>query len=368
MSVWYEFFWWTHILCVLGFLNYLPYSKHLHVLTSIPNVYFASLRPGGELAKLNLEDENAEKFGADDIGDLTWKQLLDGFTCTDCGRCTAACPANTTGKKLSPRKILMNIRERTSELAPLMLGEIQATPEQKEQLAGRRLLDNYISDEELWACTTCGACMHECPVMNEHVPSIIEMRRFLVLTESRFPSELTATFKNLETNYTPWAFSQESRADWAKGLDVKTMAEAGGEVEYLFWVGCAGSFDKRYEKVSQAMVKLLNAAGIQFAILGTEEKCTGDMARRSGNEYLAQMLMTENVETLNRYKVKKIVTACPHCFNTLKNEYPQFGGNYEVISHTVLLDRLIKVRKAENPAQIQTGGDLPRLLLSGKIQ
>lgn len=342
VPVWYEIFWWTHIVCVLGFLNYLPYSKHLHVLTSIPNVYFASLRPKGELPKLNLEDENAEKFGADDIKDLTWKQLLNGLTCTDCGRCTSVCPANTTGKKLSPRKIIMNIRERTSELAPLLLGENHATPQQREQLAGHRLLDNYISDEELWACTTCAACMQECPVTIEHVPSIVEMRRYLVLTESRFPLELTATYKNLETNYTPWAFSQESRADWAKGLEVKTMAEADGEVEYLFWVGCAGSFDKRYEKVSQAMVKLLNAAGIKFAILGTEEKCTGDIARRSGNEYLAQMLMTENVETLNRYKVKKIVTACPHCFNTLANEYPQFGGNYEVISHTVLLDRLIK--------------------------
>ena len=339
VSAWYALFWWVHILVVLGFLNYLPYSKHLHVLTSIPNVYFASLQPRGQLSKLDLEDENAEKFGAEDVRDLTWKQLLDGFTCTDCGRCTSVCPANLTGKALSPRKIIMNIRERTSELAPVILS---GTPEHHQDLIGHRLLGSFITDEELWACTTCRACMEECPVMIEHVSAIVDMRRYLVLTESRFPPELTNTFKNLETNYTPWAFSHESRADWARGLDVKTMAEVGGEVELLYWVGCAGSYDKRYEKVSRSMVKLLNAAGVKFAILGTEEKCTGDAARRCGNEYLAQMLMMDNVETLNNYKVKRILATCPHCFNTIKNEYPQFGGYYEVNHHTVFLKELVQ--------------------------
>jgi Fe-S oxidoreductase len=335
---WFEVSWWVHILVVLGFLNYLPYSKHLHVLTSVPNVYFASLEPRGMLSKLNLEDENATKFGADDVTDLTWKQLLDGFTCTDCGRCTAACPANITGKLLSPRKIIMNIRERTTELAPILLAGLQ---EQRKEVAEHKLLDGFVTEEELWACTTCRACMQECPVMIEHVPAIMDMRRFLVLNESRFPPELTTTFRNLETNFTPWAFSHESRADWASGLDVKTMADADGDVDLLYWVGCAGAFDKRYEKVSRAMVRLLNAAGIRFAILGTEEKCNGDPARRAGNEYLAQMLITENVETLNRYKVKKIVATCPHCFNTLKNEYPRFGGNFEVVHHTTLLEELV---------------------------
>ncbi len=336
---WYAVFWWVHILVVLGFLNYLPYSKHLHVLTSIPNVYLSSLQPRGRLSKLDLEDESAEKFGADDVRDLTWKQLLDGFTCTDCGRCTSVCPANITGKPLSPRKIIMNIRERTSELAPVVL---TGSEEDEQEIAEHRLVGGFITDEELWACTTCRACMEECPVMIEHVPAIVDMRRYLVLTESRFPPELTTTFKNLETNYTPWAFSHESRMDWAKGLEVRTMAEAGGEVDVLYWVGCAGSYDKRYERVSRAMVELLNAAGVKFAVLGTEEKCNGDAARRSGNEYLAQMLMTENVETLNRYKVRKIVATCPHCFNTIKNEFPQFGGHYEVVHHSVFLRELVQ--------------------------
>jgi len=337
--VWEAVFWWIHLVAVLGFLNYLPYSKHLHILTSIPNVFFSSLRPRGELAKLDLEDESAEKFGAEDVRDLTWKQLLDGFTCTDCGRCTAVCPAHQTGKTLSPRKIIMNMRERTSELAPVVLRGAEAL---HPDLVGRRLLDHYVTDEELWACTTCRACMEECPVMIEHVPAIMAMRRFLVLSESRFPAEMTATYKNLETNFTPWAFSHETRADWAKGLDVKTMAETGGETDVLYWVGCAGSYDQRYQKVSRAVVKLMHAAGVRFAILGTEEKCNGDLARRSGNEYLAQMLMTENVATLGKYKFKSILTTCPHCYNSLKNDYPQFGGRYQVMFHAAFLDELCR--------------------------
>ena len=336
IGVWHEVFWWTHILFILGFLNYLPYSKHLHVLTSIPNVFSASLRPRGELKRLNFEDETAESFGAADAQDLTWKQLLDGFTCTDCGRCTAACPASITGKPLSPRKIIMNVRERASEFP--QRADTRVDPD-------RRLLDSFIEEQELWDCTTCRACMEECPVMIEHIPAIMEMRRYLVLTESRFPQEMTQTFKSLENTYNPWGFSPESREDWAKDLAVKTMAQTGGEAEVLYWVGCAGAFDSRYQKVSRAMVRLLSAAGVQFAILGNEEKCNGDPARRSGNEYLAQMLMTENVETLNRYNVKKIVATCPHCFNTLKNEYPQFGGRYDVVHHTVFLSDLIRSGK-----------------------
>ena len=339
VAAWFELFWWVHILVVLAFLNYLPHSKHLHVLTSLPNVYFSSLRPRGELAKLDLEDESAEKFGAEDVRDLTWKQLLDGYTCTDCGRCTAACPANATGKVLSPRKIIMNIRERASELTPVVLA---GNGERNKEVIGHRLLDNFVTEAELWACTTCCACMQECPVTIEHVPAIVDMRRFLVLTESRFPAELTNTFKNLETTYNPWAFSPDSRTDWAEGLDVKTMAEVEGEVDVLYWVGCAGAFDQRYVKVSRAMVKLLGAAGVRYAILGNEEKCNGDPARRAGNEYLAQMLIAENVETLNRYKFRKIVATCPHCYNTLKNEYPQFGGRYEVVHHTEFLRDLIR--------------------------
>ena len=206
---------------------------------------------------------------SDDVQDLTWKQLLDGYTCTDCGRCTAVCPANVTGKLLSPRKIIMNIRERTLEKAPLVVsGASEPVPE----VMSKRLLDNYVTEEELWACTTCRACMEECPVMIEHVPAIMDMRRFLVLTESRFPAELTGAFKNLETNFNPWSFNHQSRADWANGLEVRPWRRRIPSAEVLYWVGCAGSYDKRYEAVTRAMVKLMKAAGVKFAILGTEEK------------------------------------------------------------------------------------------------
>ena len=331
----YEMFWWGHILVIFTFMNFLPYSKHLHVFTSLPNVYFSSLgRKKVALKPINLEDEEAEQFGAADIEHLSWKQLMDGLTCTECGRCTSVCPAALTGKPLSPRKIIENIRERTEEKAPLILAG-----NEDNELWGKGL-NSYISADELWSCTTCMACMQECPVTIEHVGTIVDMRRNLVLMESDFPSELNNIFKNLETNFSPWAFNPQDRAEWTDGLGIKTMAE-DPECEYLFWVGCAGSLDARYQKVSVAIAKLLQKANINFRILGVEEKCNGDTARRLGNEYLAQMLIQENVETLNNYKVKKIVTACPHCFNTIKNEYPDFGGNYEVFHHTELIKDLI---------------------------
>ena len=338
----YEIFWWAHILVIFGFMNFLPYSKHLHVYSSIPNVFFA--KTGDKkfaLKKIDLEDENAEQFGAADIDHLSWKQLLDGYSCTECGRCTDACPAANTGKLLSPRKIIHDIRKRTVEKAPIL-----AAGKEDQQLFENTLVHNFISDEELWACTTCGACVNECPVMIEHVDSIVDLRRNLVLMESAFPSELNTIFKNLETNFTPWAFNPQDRAQWAEGLNVKTMAEdPNGEI--LFWVGCAGSFDARYQKVSIATAKLFQKANIDFRILGTEEKCNGDTARRLGNEYLAQMLIQENVETLNKYNVKKIVTACPHCYNSLKTEFPQFGGNYEVVHHSEFINDLIREGKLE---------------------
>ncbi|MAT39681.1 MAG: Fe-S oxidoreductase [Ectothiorhodospiraceae bacterium] len=337
----FEIAWWIHIVLVLGFLNFLPYSKHFHVITSLPNVYFSNKgikkEADGALRALDLEDEDAEKFGASDIEDLTWKQLFDSYTCTECGRCTAACPANITGKILSPKKIIVDTRARFEEKAPILAdGKENPTPE-------RQLMHDFISTEELWACTTCRACVQECPVMIEHVDQIVEMRRELVLTEGEFPEELQMLYRNLENNFAPWQFSPEDRAKWADGLNVQKLSELGSadEVDYLFWVGCAGSFDDRYKKVTVAFTKILQEAGISFAILGEEEKCNGDHARRSGNEYLAQMLVMENVETLNNYNVKKIVTACPHCFHSIANEFPQFGGDYEVIHHSQLIDDLI---------------------------
>lgn len=333
----YEVFWWMHILTIFVFMNYLPYSKHFHVYSSIPNVYFNKLgKDKYALKKINLEDENVEQYGASDFEHLTWKQILDGYSCTECGRCTAACPANNTGKALSPKRIMEMIRRRTEEKAPLILNKVE-----NNEILEKTLLHNYITDEEIWACTTCNACVYECPVANEHIDSVVDMRRDLVLMESSFPAELNPVFKNLETNFTPWAFNPQDRANWAEGMDVKTMAE-DPNCDILFWVGCAGSFDARYQKVTKALAKLMQIANINFRILGIEEKCNGDTARRLGNEYLAQTLMQENVETLNNYKIKKIVTACPHCLHSLKNEYPQFGGNFEVLHHSELIADLIE--------------------------
>ena len=341
-AIFYEIFWWGHILVIFGFLNLLPYSKHLHVLTSIPNTYFAKPdETRNNLNALNLDDENAESFGAADIEQLSWKQLLDGYSCTECGRCTASCPANIAGKTLSPRKVIVDIRRRTKDKASLVLeGKTEG------EIFQKTLVHDYISDKELWQCTTCMACVQECPVMIEHLDSIIDMRRDLVLTESQFPSNLNNVFKSLETNYTPWAFNPADRAMWTEGMNIKTMAE-DPKGEILFWVGCAGSFDERYKKVSQAFAKLMQKANIDFRILGTEEKCNGDTARRLGNEYLAQMMIKDNIETLNNYGVKKIVTACPHCYNSLKNEYKQFGGNYEVVHHSHFIENLLETGKLE---------------------
>jgi Fe-S oxidoreductase len=336
----FEIFWWIHIVTVLGFMNYLPYSKHLHVLTSIPNTFFANIdSKRNTLQPLNLDDENAESFGSSDIEQMSWKQILDSYTCTECGRCTDVCPAATVGKPLSPRKILVDIRKRTKDKAPLVLADVK-----ENEVLTKTLVHDYITDAELWSCTTCNACVQECPVMIEHVDSIVDMRRNLVLTESNFPNSLNNVFKSIETNFTPWVFNQSDRANWAEGMNIKTMAE-DSNCEILYWVGCAGSFDNRYQKVTQAFAKIMQKANVDFRILGTEEKCNGDTARRLGNEYLAQMMMKENIETLNGYGVKKIVTACPHCFHSLGREYKQFGGDYEVVHHTQFIDQLISSRK-----------------------
>ncbi len=341
-NITYEIFWWAHVTLVLGFLNYLPYSKHLHVLTSIPNTFFANIDSiRNTLKPINLEDESIEVFGASDIEQLSWKQILDGYTCTECGRCTSVCPANTVGKSLSPREIMVEVRRRTKDKAPLLAkGISEGKPFEQT------LVHDYITDKELWQCTTCMACVQECPVMIEHVDTIVDLRRNLVLTESQFPSNLNPVFKSIETNFTPWAFNQADRAEWAEGLGIKTMAE-DPNCDILFWVGCAGSFDNRYKKVTVAFATLMQKANVNFRILGTEEKCNGDTARRLGNEYLAQMMIMENIETLNKYGVKKIVTACPHCFHSLGNEYKQFGGNYEVVHHTQFIQELLNTKKIQ---------------------
>lgn len=329
LEFWFSIFWWIHILFVFGFLNYLPYSKHLHIFSSFFNVYFAKINSRGSLKPLNLEDETAIKFGVSDVEDLTWKQLLDGYTCTECGRCDSVCPANTTGKLLSPKKIITNIRDRLNT---------------KSNGDSTFLLNNYITEEEIWACTTCMACVQECPVQIEHIDAIVDMRRYLVLNESKMPKEATNTFQNLEKNFNPWNFPNDERDKWKDGLNIKTFQE-NPNAEILFFVGCAGSFDARYKSVTISFAKIMQEANIDFAILGKEEKCNGDVARRLGNEYLAQTSIKKSIETFKKYNVKKIVTTCPHCFNVFKNEYPQFGGNYEVIHHTEFIFKLIESGK-----------------------
>lgn len=350
-SVLYALNWWAHGLLVLGFLNYLPYSKHLHVVASLPNVYLSNTSgPGaqGVMRPMDLEAD-VEVFGVKDIEQLSWKSLLDGFACTECGRCTAVCPANTTGKLLSPRKIIINVRERLESKAPLVLAGSGApgafaSAESGTAVLERTLLDGYITEEELWACTSCRACVQECPVSIDQLDVILEMRRNLVLGESRFPEEVMPAFEAMEGVGSPWAFDPGDRGKWAEGLDIPTMAElhARGEgAEVLYWVGCMGSFDDRAKKTTVAFARIMQASGVSFAILGQEEKCNGDPARRMGNEYLYQMLAKDNIATLDRYGVKTVVTACPHCFHQLGNEYPQLGGNYEVVHHSTFIEHLL---------------------------
>jgi Fe-S oxidoreductase len=360
-AYWSGIFWWGHVLILLAFLNYLPYSKHLHVITSLINVFFSNTSgPGqkGVMRPMDLEAD-VEQFGASDVDHLTWKNLLDGYSCTECGRCTAACPANITGKTLSPRKIVINTRQRLMEKAPLTTGDRMefshprlvhgeggdAGAATAEQVLADRLLDTYITDEELWACTSCRACVQECPVSIDQLDIINQMRRYLVLSESRFPEEIQPAFESLERNGSPWAFSPADRARWADGLDIPTMAEAmerGQRPDILFWVGCMGSFDDRAKKITVAFARILKACGINFAILGQEEHCHGDPARRMGNEYLYQMLAKDTIGTLDRYEVKTIVTSCPHCFHQIGNEFQDFGGNYEVIHHSTFIERLLE--------------------------
>lgn len=360
----YEFFWWAHIIAVLIFLNYLPYSKHFHVLSSVPNTFFSNYEipyPGVVLQPINFEDESVTQYGAKDFTDLTWKNVLDGYTCTECGRCTSVCPANYTGKLLNPKLIITQIRKRTENAGPLLVDHAENDPE-----LNKNLVHDYITPQELWACTTCMACVQECPVMIEHVTPIVDMRRDLVMMESEFPNELNTVFRNLENNESPWAFSAEQRNDWIDELNdelskegkpnsLKKLSNIGtaDELDVVFWSGCAGAFDKRYRNVTKSFAQLLNEAGVKFGVLGSEEKCTGDPARRLGNEFLAQTFIQQNAETLKKYNVKKVVTACPHCMHILKNEYNKFGVELDVTHHTQFIDNLLKEKKLKPKKEIK---------------
>jgi len=340
--------WWVHGVLVFGFIAYIPYSRLLHIITSPANQFFASLKPTGTLEPIR-DFETAETFGTGKLEDFTWKQIFDSEACTRCGRCQEGCPAYISGKPLSPKKVIQDLKEYWLAKAEAAVAQKAAAGDPSAAPAENTALDKVLPGEvidlhELWACTNCMYCMEHCPVLIEHVPKIIGMRQYKVLTEADFAPELQLTYRNMENNSNPWGVGAHQRADWAKGLGVKTLAE-DASVEYLFYVGCSGSFDDRGKKVAVALTRILQTAGVSFGILGTEEGCCGDSAMRGGNEYLYQAMAQANIETMNGYGVKKIITMCPHGYNALKKDYPHFGGNFAVYHHTEIIADLLKQGK-----------------------
>ncbi|MFS8639227.1 MAG: 4Fe-4S dicluster domain-containing protein [Symbiobacteriaceae bacterium] len=346
--------WWFHMAVVFAWLGALPYTKAFHLITGPLNVFFSNLDAKGEPKPMDLEDESAS-LGARTALDLTWKQLLDLDACTECGRCEAACPAFAEGKPLSPKRVILDLRDHVrahrDELLRAKAAQLAGDQETYDSIVQHLpiLAGGVIREETLWACTTCRACEEACPVFIEHVPTILEMRRYLAMERAEMPETLASAMESMETRQHPYRGATADRTDWYRDLPVRTMAEVEDpeEIEYLYWVGCAGAFDERVQKVARALARVMDRAGIKFAVLGPEEQCTGDPARRSGNEYHYEMLARANVETLNSYKVRRIVTHCPHCLQQLKHEYKRFGGHYEVIHHSELVFKLMEEGKLE---------------------
>ncbi|MBD3413722.1 MAG: 4Fe-4S dicluster domain-containing protein [Candidatus Aminicenantes bacterium] len=341
VSLHFNVSWWLHVLIVFGFIAYVPYSKYFHMFAGSFNVLVRNEKPLGALDSMDIE--HSEVFGVEKASDYTWKDLLDTFACMECGRCQDVCPAFETEKPLSPKMIIFNLKRHLLDNG-------------KKYIAEKRddidpLIKETVTEGEIWTCTTCGACMYVCPVEIEHIPKIVGLRQGQVLMESKFPSELNQFFKSMETNSNPWGIGFSERADWAEGLDVKQIKDHP-DTEFLLWVGCAGSFDERGKKITQALVKILNNAGVDFAILGTEEKCCGDSSKRLGNEYLFQMQAAEVINQFEQYNVKKIITLCPHGFNTFQNDYPR------------LLDKVPEIKKeaAEHFKAIQIFHHVPMIL------
>jgi Fe-S oxidoreductase len=357
------------VLVFLGFAAYLPTTKHMHLVFAWPNTWFFRRQRYGLPPRIDFEA--TEKFGIDRVQELPWKSLLDAYACTECGRCNAACPAHATGKPLMPMKVLhdvkVNLRDRNGadilrfrdargrpladkaaeeaafEPKTPLVSKLEIDRARVRPDGGYLQVDGQVHVDELWACTTCAACVQACPVLIDSVPgSLIGLRQGLVMMESDFPQEATTAFKGLEVQGNPWGVPQDRRMEWAEGLEVPVMADLGGrEVEYLLWVGCAGATDPRARKTTQALVRILKAAGVDFATLGPEEKCTGDPARRMGNEYLFAQLAQENIETFKQYKFKKILVTCPHCLNSLGKDYREFGTSFTVVHHSQLLAELM---------------------------
>ncbi len=344
-----------NIAVIMGFLIFVTYSKHLHIMTAPLNVIF-SRRPkalGALYSTPNMDPDQLSEddvFGSGKIEHLSWKQNLDLATCTECGRCQEQCPAWNTGKPLSPKLVIMALRDHLFKSAPSLIGP-RATKTTEVPL-----VPDVIESDVLWSCTTCGACVEACPVDIEHVDVIVDMRRYKVLMDSEFPTEANLMLRNVENQGDPWGLGPSKRLDWTKALDFQIPVITGqipDDVEYLFWVGCAGALDERAAKTTQSIARLLHSGGVRFAVLGPKETCTGDPPRRLGNEYLYQMQAMTNIETLNSSGVKKIIASCPHCVNSLANEYPSLGGNYEVIHHSQVLDKLVSERKLSPVAPVQ---------------
>lgn len=395
MEAWHRYIWWAHMLAAVGLVSYMPYSKLFHVFLAPTNQYFRNLGPKGALAHVDIE--NSETFGASRLDEFTWKQLFDTNACTRCGRCQDQCPANAAGKTLNPKTVIQNMRKALEKYGPVLAEtkakvraklaeeaakvvaekgaavakddkgrpiidpakEYEAMEEAVAELEMPSLIDETITEDVLWSCTTCRSCEERCPIFVEVVPKIIEMRRYLVLMESKMPTEAGRTLRNLQNNGNPWGLARTARADWLQKIDCKRLAE-GEEVDYLYWVGCFGAFDDRSKAITEATVKILKAAGVSFGVIGEAETCCGDSARRLGNEYLYQTLAQENIKTLKGFKFKKIVTGCPHCFNALKNEYPQLGAAtgqpdlaFEVVHHSQLIAELLAAGKLKPSARLE---------------
>ncbi|MBS1272555.1 MAG: putative iron-sulfur-binding oxidoreductase FadF [Candidatus Marinimicrobia bacterium] len=343
----YNVAWWLHIFALFFFMDWLPISKHFHVVTALFNVYFGALEKG---ALQPMDFEELEHFGVSEVHHHGWKSLLDVYTCTECGRCQDACPAFATGKELNPKEINIHTREYIDEhestLVSMLKQNIRSNGNgngEATSIEGPAFVGDIIKENVLWACTTCKACEEACPLNIEFIDRIVDMRRSLVLEEAKIEKQVATTFKNMENQQNPWGLAGSTREEWTEGLDVPRISGVDpDELEVVYWIGCAGAFDDRAKQVSKAMVKILNAAGVKYAILGKKEVCTGDPARRIGNEYVFQMLAEQNIETFKEYNISTLLTQCPHCFNTFANEYPQFGGEYEVIHHTTFVKNLIE--------------------------
>lgn len=360
MPTGYHVAWWIHNFIILLFLSYIPHSKHVHLIGVMPKFFFRRDkerdRKNGVLKKIDFESVDFESddvsLGTGKITDFTWPQLLDFYACTECGRCQEVCPAYHSGKELNPAVLIHDLKEHLNEVGPDLVAG-------KDNQNGKELIGDVISEEVIWGCTTCLACVEACPVFIEHVDTLQDMRRFLVMDQAKVSPEVAKTLDNMENIGNPWGLPNQNRTKWCEGLDVPLMKEKK-ETEYLYWVGCAAALDARNQTVARSMVKILKAANIDFAILGTEESCTGDSARRLGQEYLFQMMAENNIEALGKYQFKKIITTCPHCFNTLGNEYKDFGADYEVIHHSEFIAELIdsgKIKPNKNISETVTYHD-----------